>query len=36
MGEPLNNSGTEEESEIEVTKLLGIEGNDEWDGAMSR
>lgn len=36
IGKPLNNPGTDEKSEIEVVKLLGMEGNDEWDGAIGR
>lgn len=36
IGKALNNPGTEERRKIEVMKLLGMEGNDEWDGAISR
>lgn len=34
--ETMNNSGTKDESEMEVRKLSGMEGNDGWDAATSR
>lgn len=36
MDEALNNSGTKDESEMEVRKLSGMEGKDGWDAATSR